>query len=172
MTESHEQILRQIEQTYTSLADPKYFTISDAMSRQPYESLMDTVGGQFDVVDTTDDNDDVSFIYGLSHDTREWALGLSVVGPYAVFARTDPGNQLWTEILTPSTPDLDEYERWLVNALHRQGLQLLGQKELEEPVGLAIAGMEPSHIRTYQALFTAADILPWDADTLGRLGLI
>src|SRR3712207_7380998 len=61
------------EHAYTSLTNPTYFTISNAMARRPYEALMETVGAQFEVVDTTDDNDDdVSFLYALRRGGRQW----------------------------------------------------------------------------------------------------
>lgn len=165
-------VLRQIEQTYTSVVDPKYFSISEVLERQPYADLVAAIGEQFTVVDDTDENSDVAFIYALSYQARRWALGISAVGPYAVLGRVGQESPLWTDVVQPTTPGLDEYERWLVMALTRHGLRLLGRRELEQPVSLRVAGMSQDRVRVYQALFTQSDILPWDADTLGRLGLI
>jgi hypothetical protein len=167
----NDDIMRQIERTYTSLDDPRFFTISEALDNEPFAQLMKTIGTQFTVEDDTDTNTDVAFIYGLEHDGRRWVLGLSVVGPYALLGRLDANNR-WTALIEATTRDQDEYERWLVLALNRQGLRLLGRSALEQRVPLRLSGMNPAHVRAYQALFAQSDILPWDDETLGRLGLI
>ncbi|MFC4069388.1 hypothetical protein [Actinoplanes subglobosus] len=165
-------VLRQIERTYTSLADPQFRAINETMGRQPWARLVAEIGLQFTVEDETDDNNDVAFTYVLGDEGREWVLGLSAVGPYALVGRISPDGGFWSALLEPSSRDLDGHERWLLRTLEKEGLRLLGRAELEKPVALRLAGMEPGRVRFYQALFTRSDILPWDDQTLGRLGLI
>lgn len=166
------EILGQIERAYESLSSPQYFSITRRLAERPYEELMDSVGSEFELVETTDDNDDVAFMYALNRAGRQWALEISAVGAYAVFARTDPVNQAWEDILTPLTPDLSQHEQWLTKKISAAGLKLLGKEELETPVSLHLVGTDPQHVRVYQALFTDTEILPWDKETLRRLGLI
>jgi hypothetical protein len=165
-------ILKRIEQAYGSFSDPKYFSITRRLEERPYEELANSLGSEFELVETTDDDDDVAFMYALSREGRQWALEISAVAPYAVFARTDPVSQLWKEILTQSAAGLSQHERWLISKVSAAGLRLLQKEELEVPVPLHIAGTDPQHVRVYQALFTDTEILPWDEETLRRLGLI
>jgi hypothetical protein len=143
--------------------------VAERLDQEPYAELVRSVAGQFEVADTTDANDDHAFVYTLSRDGRTWTLALSVVGPYAVLARV---SDAWDEILTPTTPDLDEYERWLLYQLTGAGLRPLRREELEQPVGLALYNTEPGQVRVYHALVTDTPGLPWDTDELRRLGLI
>lgn len=165
-------ILRQIERTYGSLEDPKYFGITDRMRSRPYDSLIEEIGREFEVEDTTDTNTDVGFIYALTRQARSWALALSAVGPYAILARGLGTSEAWGEILTPASPDLTPDETWLIRKVGDAGVRLLTREELEYPIPLHILGSDPATVRVYQAAFSNADILPWDTDTLRRLGLI
>jgi hypothetical protein len=165
-------VQRQIERTYESLSNPQYFSITRRLEERPYEELMGFVGDKFELVETTDENDEVAFTYALRREGRQWALEISAVGPYAVFARTDPVSQLWEEILTPSASDLSRDEHWLISKVSTSGLRFLGRQELEVPIPLQLVGTDPQYVRVYQALFTDSEILPWDRDTLHRLGLI
>ncbi len=162
-------VLDQITRTYGSLDRPDFGLVAERLDQQPYRDLMESVAGQFEVEETTDPNDDHAFVYALSRDGRDWSLALSVVGPYAVLART---SDAWDEILTPTTPDLDEYERWLMYQLTRAGLRPLRREDLERPVGLALYNTGPGEVRVYHALVTDTPGLPWDKDELRRLGLI
>jgi hypothetical protein len=164
-------VLAEIERAYGSLSEPRHFAITRHFQERPYAAFIEELEADFEVIDTTDENDDVAFILSLSRDGEHWALGLSTVAPYAVLARADPSTQVWTHVLTPSSPDLTPSEQDVVNRVSAIDLQLLDKEDLERPVPLNIAGMDPSSVRVYQALFTSADILPWDIDTFNRLGL-
>ncbi len=48
------------------------------------------------------------------------------------------------------------------------GPRFLTKEELEFPVPLRIHGSDD--VRVYQAAFSHSDILPWDTETLNRLG--
>ncbi|MBC6456418.1 hypothetical protein [Actinomadura sp. HBU206391] len=162
-----DEILRRIEQTYGSLSDPKFFFVRRALEERPYDALVESIAKNFKVTEDTDENDDLAFNYLVSSDNRTWAMSISMVGPYALLARV---GQAWDEILTPSTDDLSDHERWLLSRLTDSGLRPLGREELETPVALKLTG--PDDVRVYHALFTDTDGLPWDKETLRRLGLI
>jgi hypothetical protein len=164
-----DEVLDAIVRAYGSLERPNFAQVAERLDQQPYADLVDSVAGQFEVEETTDTNDDHAFVYTLARDDRAWSLALSAVGPYAVFARI---SDAWDEILTPTSPDLDEYERWLMYQLTRAGLHPLRREDLERPVGLALYNTEPGAVRVYHALFTDTPGLPWDKDELRRLGLI
>ena len=160
-------IIRQIEHTYGSLSEPKFFFVGKALEERPYDGLIQSIARDFTVVEDTDEDDDLAFNYLLSRGGRRWAMSISMVGPYALLARV---SQAWDDILTPGTVDLSADERQVIDRLTDAGLRLLSQDELERPVALDLTG--PDDVRIYHALFTDTDGLPWDKDALRRLGLI
>lgn len=160
-------IVRQIERTYGSLGDPDFSFVGAALEERPYDALVEAATAGFAATEDTDEDDDVAFNYLLGRDGDRWALSISMVGPYALFARI---SQAWDEILTPATTDLAPHEHRVIDVLTGAGLRLLGREELERPVALALTG--PDDVRIYHALFSDTDGLPWDKVTLRRLGLI
>ncbi|MFI5843535.1 hypothetical protein ACIA8K_27905 [Catenuloplanes sp. NPDC051500] len=167
-----DEILRQIERAYGSLSAPTWFTIVERKESEPFRDLIAGIGAHCEVADTTDEDDDVAYIYALTRGEEMWALALSCVAPYAVFARSNPADNVWHEILTAGSGGLDDFERRVVDAVRREGIRLLSQAELEHPVPLRLDGVPQEHVRVYQALITPGEILPWDTVTLRRLGLI
>ncbi|MFI0448132.1 hypothetical protein [Actinomadura sp. 6N118] len=164
-----DEILRRIESAYGSLSEPHFGFIASGLEARPYAPLMEEVGQVFQVEDDTDPDDDHGFMYGLDREGRRWVLTISLVGPYAAFARL---GKSWDTILTATVPGLLEEERWLINKLSSAGLKLLTREEMEQPVNLNLFNADPGTVRVYQALFTDTSILPWDKETLQRLGLI
>jgi hypothetical protein len=164
-------IAKHVTSTYESMDDPQYFKISRVMEARPYEALIAAIEPEFHVTDTTDENDDVAFVYALNQQGRSWILGLSAAGPFALFARVDLMSQAWTSILTPDTRDLDQREQWTMRKLEDAGLRLLSREELESTVPVTLPG-EDSRATAYHALFANSGVLPWDIETLQRLGLI
>lgn len=160
-------VIRQIERTFESLTDPKFFFVSEMLRARPYDDLVRQVTGDFAVTEDTDEDDDLAFGHLLSRGGRLWAMAISMVGPYALFARI---TQAWDDILTPSSTGLSKPERRLMSGLTGAGLRLLSREELERPVALNLTG--PSDVRVYHALFSDTDGLPWDKAALRRLGLI
>ena len=78
-------------------------------------------------------------------------------------------SQAWTSILTPDTADLDQCEKWTMRKLKDVGLHLLSREELESTVPVTLPG-EDSPATAYHALFANSGVLPWDIETLQRLG--
>jgi hypothetical protein len=91
------------------------------------------------------------------------------VGPYAAFARV---SNAWDTILTKATPGLSDEERRLADKVSQAGLKLLTQEELERPIALQLFNVDRASARVFHALFTDSPGLPWDKETLRRLGLI
>lgn len=164
-----DEILQRIMSAYGSLFKPTYWFMSRVVAERPYDALIDSIRSQFEVEDDTDVNYDRSFTYVLQRQRCRWALRLSMVGPYAVVARIDAA---WRDILTATTPDVSEAERWLLDKVGAAKLRLLSRRELERPVALRLYDVEPENVRIYQALFEESDILPWDLETLRGLGLL
>jgi hypothetical protein len=164
-------IVEQVTRRYGSLSEPKFHFVEQMMNERPYDRLIDTVRSKFQVIETTDEEEDHAFLHVLSRGHQSWAMYLSMVGPYAVFARVNP-DQSWAEILTPETADLTADERWVVDTLTHATLRLMRRDELEQPIGLRLFVAQPGNTRVFQALFTDTDILPWDLDTLRDVGAI
>lgn len=142
------------------------------MERRPYKRLVEEISRKFHLEDTTDENTDVGFMYALTRGAESWALAISAVGLFAIFARGLATSGAWGEILGPSSPGLLYHEVWLMRELTAANLRLLSKEELEHHVPLHILGSDPADVRVYQAAFSDSDILPWDTDTLRGLGLI
>jgi hypothetical protein len=166
-----EMIRGAVERTYGSLERPNYGLVTDRLLRErPYDALIATIGTAFAVTDTTDGNDDNSFVLSLERDGGSWVLMLSVVGPFAALARV---RGCWDEVLTDCTPGLAEPERWLLDRALDRGLRPLGLEELAEPLpAMPMFKAEPGDTRVYHALFSDASILPWDREVMIREGLI
>jgi hypothetical protein len=156
--------------TYEVMDDPQYFKISRVLETRPYELLIAAIGLEFNVTDTTDENDDVAFVHALGRQGRSWVLGLSAVGPFALFARVDPTSQAWTSILIPDSADLDEREQRTMQKLKDAGLRLLSQEELEAAVPVTLPG-EDSRATAYHALFVNSGVLPWETSQIAGSGM-
>ncbi|GAA2621448.1 hypothetical protein SMC26_17460 [Actinomadura fulvescens] len=164
-----DEISRRIEDTYGSLAEPNFGSVAAGLEARPYDRLAEEIGTVFKVAEDVDPDDDHGFMYSLERGGRRWVLVLSLVGPYAAFARV---SNAWDTLLTRTSPDLSDEERWLVEKVSQAGLQLLTQEELERPIDLRLFNVEPGSVRVFHALFTDSPGLPWDKETLRRLGLI
>ncbi|WP_019631759.1 hypothetical protein [Actinomadura atramentaria] len=162
-------IARRIESAYGSLAEPRFDSVAAALDARPYDALMAEVARVFVVEEDTDPDDDHGFVYGLDRAGLRWVLMLSVVGPYAAFARL---SDAWDDVLTPASPDLRDEERWLLDVLSRAGLRALTRAELEDPIDLRLFSVGPGEVRVFHALFTDSPGLPWDRETLRRLGIL
>lgn len=164
-----DEILQKIEIAYGSLTDPNFSFISTGLQARPFENLIHEISSVFAIEDDTDQDDDHGFVYTLSKGDQQWTLMLSLVGPYGAFARLDSA---WEKILSMTTGDMSDRERWVCETVSRHGIRLLDQAVLEHPVDLKLFNTDPGMVRVYQALFTDTSILPWDRDTLNRLGLL
>ena len=147
---------------YGSLEAPKFFFVQDALSKRPYDPLVQQLREDFAVEEDTDPNDDVSFGYLLSRNTQQWRLELSMLGPFAVLLRiTEPGHvDLVSHDLTART----EQEESILAILQRNDIKIMERNELVQPVAIKLQNTSPQNSRLYQALFGDTDILPWHSD--------
>lgn len=159
-----------IQRAYASLDDPRYSFVADALADPPYERLLDGLARAFDVQDTTDPNDDVSFRSVLRDDTGAWCLDLSMVGPFALLTRlSDDGR---CAVITGATNVESASERLLVSMLADERIELLTQTLLERPIDLRLRsgdGGEP--VLLFHALIGDQPVLPWRAGERAGLTL-
>jgi hypothetical protein len=98
-------VIEQIKATYKSLEVPDFAFVRRALDERPYQGVVDAIGSEFGLLETTEEEEDHGFLYAIDKGPRRWAMYLSMVGPYAVFARV-ARDETWREILTGGTPDL------------------------------------------------------------------
>lgn len=154
LVEVHEIILA----NYESLSEPKYWFVQQAITKKPYQLLVNVLQQKFTVQDVTSFNIDVSFRYLLTAREEKWVLELSMLGPYAVLLRLNHQEPP----LTKSTSTLSEKEKYLVNLLEEFSIVLLDKEMLEYPINLVLFNTEPQYVRLYQALFVDTWLLPWE----------
>ncbi len=154
------EFLSRIKEVYRTLDEPDFSFVMEAIRSRPYEDVISEVVTTLGLAseEYSDPNDDVSFQYHLSRGRENWALQLSMVGPFAVVARI---GDRWGRILVQSDPSLSELEREFLAILRSYGFHLLSKEELEQPVPLRLYNTDPGDVRVYQALFSDMDVLPW-----------
>ena len=154
------EFLSRIKEVYRSLDEPNFSFVMEATRKRPYEDVISEVVTTLGLAseEYNDPNDDVSFQYHLSRGDENWAVELSMLGPFAVVARIGEG---WDRVLIQNDSSLSELERQLLAILRSYGLRLLSREELEQPVPLRLFNAEPGDVRVYQALFSDIDVLPW-----------
>lgn len=155
-----EEILQRLHAAYKSFDNPEFFFVGSALDNNPYQDLVQEIRQWFEVEEDTDPNDDVSFGYLLSQGEQQWVLRLSMVGPFAVLDRIGPSNQV--DVIGPTQQLLSPAEDRLVGLVSSAGIRLLDKREMETTVPLHLDGID-GDTRLYQALFTATDVLPWEA---------
>ncbi|QSB14630.1 hypothetical protein JQS43_24730 [Natronosporangium hydrolyticum] len=160
-------IRHHLTRMFGSTPEPDYRLLREALASGPYQELIAALAARFTVDEDTDPNFDHGRCLLLQDDPQLWALDLSAVGPFAAFGRVELG---WTRVIEPGQPDLDAAEQWVIAQLAAHDLRLLDRDVLELPVPLRLA--HAADPRVYQALFSDTDLLPWDEEALGRLGLL
>ncbi|OQW61348.1 MAG: hypothetical protein BVN28_07750 [Nitrospira sp. ST-bin4] len=156
--EDTQRLLNVIQRKYKSFEEPEFWFVSKMISSQPYAPMVSHLQKLFTVQETTDPNDDVSFVYTLSKSRREWLLQLSMVDRYAVVLRgLDPVGCTFVSWDSP-TPE----EQALRELLQVHHFTILDQQTLEQPCPLKMHNTDPENMCIYQALFSDVDVLPWE----------
>jgi hypothetical protein len=146
-------LLQLIQTKYGTLSEPNYALVH---TDEPTHALLTQLAEDFTIVDVTDTNYDVSFRYFLNQTDRQWALELSMLGPYAVLLRLETQEP-------PVTPEsaVDAAERRIIQCLDEAGITSLDRTILEVPIALALTNAEPGHVYLYHALIADTALLPW-----------
>ena len=146
---------------YGSLDEPSFSFVEKTAKRRPYDPLVsDLKALGFEIEETTDINEDVSFCYVLRARGSQWSLQLSMIGPFAVFFRLERHGEPIAEI-TEVTGDLIDLEKDAVVVFRQSGVLVLGESILRRRIPLSMFYTEKQDVRFYQALFSDVEILPW-----------
>jgi hypothetical protein len=149
-----------IERTYGSLSKPDFSFVQKAQEQAPNACLMRRLAGRFDIEETTDENDDVSFQYVLRGGAKKaYGLSISMVGPFGLLTRIFGDRP--SEVFTSPAPTDPPVERWLLRSLRESGIHLLSRDALERPSPLRRPGLEDEPTLVFHALIGFAEWLPW-----------
>ncbi|WNZ64002.1 hypothetical protein QEG98_10075 [Myxococcus sp. MxC21-1] len=158
--EDHDRLLRTIEARYGSLVKPRFDFVEVELKKDPHALLCERISRIAEVEDLTNVNDDVCFSYRLrSTDGVLW-LRVSMVGPYFVLMRiaalgahgrfVEPGGLK------------EGVEGQIFEMCVQEGLVPIDRETCERPIEMLMFKTEPERVRVFNALFTDADLLPWE----------
>lgn len=144
--------------SYGSLATPDYGKVYVAMAGSSHRQLIAALRAKgVDVLETTDENDDVSTQLVAAQSGDQVSLGLSGVGPFAAVVHQDgKGQYSWVSQPGKGPTPLAKLVATLVE---QAGFRLLdrnvvtGTIKMKRPDGSTEATL-------YQALFTDSDQIP------------
>jgi hypothetical protein len=158
-------ILQAVRRKYRSFSNPHLGFVQKALERRPYRKLIDfLMWPGFAVRELTDFDYDVSFSYVLTSDRGMWALDLSMVGPYAIFARIEDGKVTLLDCPVRSKKSRSRYargrdtpgddEQFIRDVAAHHGLLFLPRGVLLQKVNVRIPRLDPDEVRIYHVLFT------------------
>jgi hypothetical protein len=136
-------ILELILRYFGLAATPDYSATLAIMRRDPYRPVREALATLWQVLDLTDYNSDLSFVYSMVGHPSGVTVRLSLVGPYAV-------------ILSPSGDVVAVDE--IAEIVREAGFVLLGKELLEVPVTAWSPEVEGS---VYEFLFEFDQGIPW-----------
>ena len=155
-----ESVKQEIVKAYISLDNPEYAFLARGKSERPYQDLVDELLQRFFVKDSTNVNQDVSFVYLLCNVVAEtqarWMLQLSLVARYGVlFSLTEKGPELLCS---------GEYgSEQIAHLMAKWRVPILTSEVLKTRIPLKLFYTEPENVCIYQALFSDVDLLPWES---------
>lgn len=127
---------------FGSSALPDYSRTPELLTREPYNAVREQLSTLSPVVDLTDINRDLGFVYVLDRPNGP-TVRLSVVGPFAVVTDEDGA------VVPPED---------VSTLLVAEGFQLLDERTLELPVRLWSGFERP----LYEFVFEFDEGFPWD----------
>ncbi|APU12785.1 MULTISPECIES: hypothetical protein [Actinoalloteichus] len=148
------------------LSNPDFSFVRNQMETRPYDPAIEQVRalGSVQVAESTDPNYEVCFGYEIVDGGRIWVLELSMLGPFAVFARAGGGQ--WHRLIYPHDDDLEPVEHAIFAILAAWHIEFPDRVELEKPLDMALAFTDPENVRVYHALFSDEDFVPWEFSPL------
>ncbi len=141
-------VLMDAVEAYGSLSNPNYTFVAAKMREGLYDREIRQLRDSFSLKESTDLNNDVARFLSLE---EKWVLAISLVGAYAILARTDSDNR-WT-ILGWTRRDMDESEREILELLRKNGLCVLSSEDLFTPVEFSPVNSGESRVALYRVLF-------------------
>ncbi len=152
-------IKRELITKHGSLESPDFHFRWDVLKERPYRELVDEAMTHFFIKESTDLNQDGSFVYLIKGERgTDWMLQLSMVGPYAVLLRIQKDQTL---LIDQSSHELLQEEAIIARLTTKYGVSLLSARVLVEPIALKLDYTDSENVRIYQALFSDTDTLPW-----------
>ena len=146
-----DRIKEKIERTYGSLENPRFDFVFKAIKRQLYKDALTRLKSEFEVVETTDPNDDVAFCYHcISKRQQSYYLRLSMIGRFGYVYRDD-----YRPILQSTECELKK----LLQILDDDEIELVPTECLEEEITMNL--VEDGRTNVFNALFSTVEELPW-----------
>lgn len=152
-TEDSNEIMASLLDKYGSLERPTFFFVESALAKRPYDDIVQKLSKYFNIEETTDPNEDVSFVFALSQGVDSWLLQLSMIGPYAIIL----GDH---DVVTTDGDDRSEFEEKILEVLLNNDIKVLSSAYLQQYISLNLFNTDVGNVRIYQALFSDVDALP------------
>lgn len=145
-------VLAAIDSAYGNRLKPTFNFVSTHRARETYCAILSELHRCFDVVDTTDENDDVALVLALRRNERTVTLYLSMVGRFAALLTNEEGTLRFIgDEATRGEPDL----AMIGEALRGGGVALIRGEALRQNVALRLPD-EPG-ATMFRALFSSID---------------
>ncbi|MFJ9322759.1 hypothetical protein [Streptomyces globisporus] len=147
--QARRELSQYIQNAYGEKDAPRRSFAAVALRCHPYQDLVNDLAGVASIQDDTDINCDVCFSYILESQ-RLHLVRLSMVGPYATFARVGKSGSV--EFIFPNKPGLSEIESSVIRLLEKRGFRILSEEQLAADADLALPDIQ--NVKVYNALFS------------------
>ena len=149
-------IVAAIKDAYGSLEAPDFGFVDEAVEYQGYDPVLDQLEESFEILETTDAEEDIAFTYLVSEGSEDLGLWLSMVGPYALLQRVGEDH---VEILREP---YSEAEEDVLATLADHGITVVPEALLGHTIKMNLPDAADGKVTLYQALFDNSQALPWD----------
>lgn len=141
-----------IDTAYGSRLEPRFNFVSAKHARHAYAAVLRELSHRFEVLDTTDENDDVSLVLALKRDRKTYTLYLSMVGRFATMLDSEHAKLRFIDEEAART---DEDMAYVAEVLRTSEVRLLNSELLRQSVDLRLP--DESRTTLFRALFSAVD---------------
>jgi hypothetical protein len=134
---SPDDVLGWVQATYGDTSEPSYVTVSERLGGNLYAAVLQDLATLGEVVDWTNDNDDVAKWVVVHGPHEAWCVWLSYVGPFATAFRALMGEHtelLRSDFVTASQQRTSALAVRINEILRNHGLRILSPDELDEPM--------------------------------------
>ncbi|MCC9312499.1 hypothetical protein LN042_36530 [Kitasatospora sp. RB6PN24] len=148
---------QRLYEAYGDVDHPRRSFVRTVARQEPYRDAVSELSASSPtLVDDTDVNCDVAFSYIIETPDGPLFLRLSMVGPYAMFARDRDG--ALGHVIASESDCTSDLERDVVRALLRHGIMLLSEAQLVAPAELNLPDLD--QVSVYSALFAPEEEAP------------